>query len=304
MITERAMLAAVHISIWTAIKHDRKVSREVAEQHAAYAGAGRYNKQLLREADRLESLRSLSGQIRQYFPAIGPIQRPFHRIEVQIDRFRKTGIKNLNVRTVLGRPSLRTLDVGPTNSAQTRVVTTLLRPIEFTAVGVYRNADAPFPRIRSWPRIAQARIHERLDFRPVKVCSHHPHAFPVRPVKLAAPLLQLELLRRERAARRNDGDHVLAIEIRPHDRAIIADGITHIGPVDVPSSDIEHQAIGQLPVFVGMVFRSEPSACADRMRPPLRSRKKSLPDVIAPFASTSIGVEVIALIERISSLTL
>jgi hypothetical protein len=67
MITERAMLAAIHISVWTAIKHDRKVSREVAEQHGAYAGAGRYNKQLLREAERLESLRSLSGQIRQYF---------------------------------------------------------------------------------------------------------------------------------------------------------------------------------------------------------------------------------------------
>jgi hypothetical protein len=67
MITERAMLATIHISVWTAIKHDRKVSREVAEQHGAYAGAGRYNKQLLREAERLESLRSLSGQIRQYF---------------------------------------------------------------------------------------------------------------------------------------------------------------------------------------------------------------------------------------------
>ena len=67
MITERAMLAAIHISVWTAIKHDRKVSREVAEQHGAYAGAGRYNKQLLRQAERLESLRSLSGQIRQYF---------------------------------------------------------------------------------------------------------------------------------------------------------------------------------------------------------------------------------------------
>jgi hypothetical protein len=67
MITERAMLAAVHISIWTAIKHDRKISREVAEQHGAYAGAGRYNKQLLREAERLESLRALSCQIRQYF---------------------------------------------------------------------------------------------------------------------------------------------------------------------------------------------------------------------------------------------
>ena len=35
MITERAMLAAIHISIWTAVKHDRKVSREVASQHGA-----------------------------------------------------------------------------------------------------------------------------------------------------------------------------------------------------------------------------------------------------------------------------
>jgi hypothetical protein len=35
MITERAMLAAVHISIWTAVKHDRKVSRQVADEHGA-----------------------------------------------------------------------------------------------------------------------------------------------------------------------------------------------------------------------------------------------------------------------------
>jgi hypothetical protein len=54
MITERAMLAAVHISIWTAVKHDSKVSREVAARHGAYDGAGRYNKQLLREAERLK----------------------------------------------------------------------------------------------------------------------------------------------------------------------------------------------------------------------------------------------------------
>jgi len=36
MITEKAMLAAVHISIWTAVKHDRKVSRDVADQHGAH----------------------------------------------------------------------------------------------------------------------------------------------------------------------------------------------------------------------------------------------------------------------------
>ena len=67
MITERAMLAAVHISIWTAVKHDRKVSRDVADQHGAHEGAGRYNKQLLRGADKLDELRTLAGQIRQYF---------------------------------------------------------------------------------------------------------------------------------------------------------------------------------------------------------------------------------------------
>ncbi len=67
MITERAMLAAVHISIWTAVKHDRKVSRDVADQHGAHQAAGRYNKQLLRGADKLDELRTLAGQIRQYF---------------------------------------------------------------------------------------------------------------------------------------------------------------------------------------------------------------------------------------------
>ncbi len=67
MITERAMLAAVHISIWTAVKHDRKVSRDVANQNGAHEGAGRYNKQLLRGAEKLDALRTLAGQIRQHF---------------------------------------------------------------------------------------------------------------------------------------------------------------------------------------------------------------------------------------------
>src|SRR3954467_4280171 len=67
MITERAMLAAVHISIWTAVKHDRKVSRQVADEHGAPETAGRYNKKLLSEAARLDDLRSFAGQIRQSF---------------------------------------------------------------------------------------------------------------------------------------------------------------------------------------------------------------------------------------------
>jgi len=67
MITHKAMLAAVHISVWTATKHDRKVSREVADQNGARERAGRYNKQLLMGASKLEELRSLAGQVRQHF---------------------------------------------------------------------------------------------------------------------------------------------------------------------------------------------------------------------------------------------
>jgi hypothetical protein len=61
------MLAAVHISIWTATKHDRKVSRDVADRNGAREEAGRYNKQLLMGAKKLEDLRTLAGQIRQHF---------------------------------------------------------------------------------------------------------------------------------------------------------------------------------------------------------------------------------------------
>jgi hypothetical protein len=61
------MLSAVHISIWAAVKHDRKVSRDVANQHGAHEGAGRYNKKLLQGAEKLDALRTLAGQIRQYF---------------------------------------------------------------------------------------------------------------------------------------------------------------------------------------------------------------------------------------------
>jgi hypothetical protein len=61
------MLAAVHISIWTAVKHDRRVSQEVAAQHGAPVTSGRYNKQLLRDAAKLDELRTLAGQIRQHF---------------------------------------------------------------------------------------------------------------------------------------------------------------------------------------------------------------------------------------------
>ena len=40
MITEKAMLAAVHISIWTAVKHDRKVSLRCRRSTRCAPGRG------------------------------------------------------------------------------------------------------------------------------------------------------------------------------------------------------------------------------------------------------------------------
>jgi hypothetical protein len=67
MISDKAMLICLHITMWTARKHDKRVSEEVAQSHDANTNAGRYNKHLLDQAEKLEELRTLAGQIRQYF---------------------------------------------------------------------------------------------------------------------------------------------------------------------------------------------------------------------------------------------
>jgi hypothetical protein len=67
MLADKAMLIAVHISLWGARKFDRQVSDEVAQTHEASSKAGRYNKHLLAEAEKLEELRGLASQIRLWF---------------------------------------------------------------------------------------------------------------------------------------------------------------------------------------------------------------------------------------------
>ncbi|MDE3075896.1 MAG: hypothetical protein KGJ86_10755, partial [Chloroflexota bacterium] len=63
-ITERAMLVDLTIKQWTAAKHDRKVSQEVAQLHDSDASMGRYHKLLIgREAlERLRQIATAAGQ--------------------------------------------------------------------------------------------------------------------------------------------------------------------------------------------------------------------------------------------------
>ena len=67
---------------------------------------------------------------------------------------------------------------------------------------------------RARPGSPSARVDEGLDLRAVEIGAHHAHAFAVAPVELAVLLFDLELLRRERAARSNDGRSCFSVEIR------------------------------------------------------------------------------------------
>lgn len=64
MIQTRSMLIDLSISRWTAIKHDRKVSAEVDQTHAAKQG-GRYNKYLIDKAH-LAEIDRIANELRKY----------------------------------------------------------------------------------------------------------------------------------------------------------------------------------------------------------------------------------------------
>lgn len=64
MIQNRSMLVDLTISRWTAVKHDRTVSAEVDQTHAAKQG-GRYNKYLIDKAH-LAAIDSIANELRKY----------------------------------------------------------------------------------------------------------------------------------------------------------------------------------------------------------------------------------------------
>ncbi len=53
----------------------------------------------------------------------------------------------------------------------------------------------------------------------------------------------MELLRRKRAALRNNSFAILTVEINALDRAIVLGGNTHVGPVNVTGLNIDNDSI-------------------------------------------------------------
>jgi hypothetical protein len=65
VITEKAMLAKLKISRWSASKHDKKISADVAAQHGSDPTMGRYSKRLVAK-DRLEAIAQIATRARQH----------------------------------------------------------------------------------------------------------------------------------------------------------------------------------------------------------------------------------------------
>jgi hypothetical protein len=66
-LSKRAMLAALNIGVWSASKHDKRVSDEVAARHGASINAGKYRKRLLpQEQTPLEKVKQAASIAREF----------------------------------------------------------------------------------------------------------------------------------------------------------------------------------------------------------------------------------------------
>lgn len=64
-VTEKAMLARLNISQWTARKYDKKATREVAETHGTATDVGRYNKVLVAK-ESLQAIATAANAAREF----------------------------------------------------------------------------------------------------------------------------------------------------------------------------------------------------------------------------------------------
>ena len=145
--------------------------------------------------------------------AIGPVEHAILEIELEIDRLRQAVEEHFDVGAVGGGLTLGDFDARAKDSALVSIVRAFLRPVDLLALGVDGDPNAP-PGLVAPIRVAAARLDERFNLRAVEIRAHHAHPFAVAPVELAVLLIELDLLRRERAARRNDDPAILSVDDR------------------------------------------------------------------------------------------
>src|SRR6266704_3684323 len=85
------------------------------------------------------------------------------QVALEIDRFRQTIEQKLDV-SASGRVlTFRNIDVRSEDAALARVVWSFLRPINFPAIRIDSDPDAPFRQIGAWTRVALAAVDQGFD---------------------------------------------------------------------------------------------------------------------------------------------
>src|SRR6266567_2879695 len=179
--------------------------------------------------------------------AVGPVENTVLVVELDIDRLRQTVEEDLDV-----GPGGRSLaggnfDIGTKEATETRIVWAFLRPVDMSEFRVDRQANAPSCLI---PAIgfAAAGFDERLQLRAVEIAAHDAHTFAVAPIKLAALLIENDLLWSVGVSLRDDCLAILAVDVGALDRPVIQARDSHVGPVDMASLGIDDDAVRQMAI--------------------------------------------------------
>src|SRR5262249_39009776 len=200
---------------------------------------------------------AIAGVAARRIAAIGPIDDAIFAIELEVDRFRQLMEQHLDIGTGRWALALGSVNVGSAETPQSALRRAFLRPIDFSKLGIDSDSDAP-PGLIASVRVAAAGLDQRFDVRAIEVRAHHTHALPVAPIELALVLLEMDLLRREGDALRDDDPAIPAVEVGAFDRTIVEVGNTHIGPIDVTCFNVDDDpiavsAIGDDRLFVGAI---------------------------------------------------
>jgi hypothetical protein len=152
------------------------------------------------------------------------------------------------IATIGGGLAFGNVEPGAQEAALLSIVGPLLRPVDLLAHGIDGYPNAP-PALVASIGVASARLDERFDERAVEVRAHDAHPLAVAPVELAVLLIELDLLRRVRAAGRDDDPAIASVEIGALDRAVIRRGTeAHVRPVDMAGLDVDRDAIREMTV--------------------------------------------------------
>src|ERR1700688_1637746 len=176
--------------------------------------------------------RAIDGIAARWITAIGPVERAIFEIKLEIYRFRQAVEEYFDIGTVCRGLAPRDLHARTKDSAAPSLVRSLLGPVDLLALRVDGDPNAPFGLVAPI-RVVAAHLDERFDLRAIEIRAHDTHALAVAPVELAIFLIEMKLLRRERAAFGNDDGAIPSIEVSALDRAVVATGDAHVGPVDM-----------------------------------------------------------------------